>query len=218
MQPQPQIQTRPPDCDLDAGLRRLGYADFRPGQREAIETLLAGGRLLLVAPTGGGKSLIASFEDKANSDYTKAPFFAYGLGLQHKHLPEITRWSGLRRPPVFVPSVGRFNQGMIVQVPLQLWSLPDAPSLADVHAALADHYRNCRFVKVPNLDETATITRLQPDALNGTNELQLYVFGNNSNRQAVIAGVIDNLGKGASGQAVQNMNIMLGRHESEGLP
>ncbi len=168
--------------------------------------------------SGGGRSLIASFEDKASADYTEAPFFAYGLELQHKHLPEITRWSGLRRPPVFVPSVGRFNQGMIVQVPLQLWSLPDTPSPADVHAALADHYINSRFVTVPALDETATIARLLPDTLNGTNELHLHVFGNDSNRQAVITGLIDNLGKGASGQAVQNMNIMLGLPEGEGLP
>ncbi len=167
--------------------------------------------------SGGGKGLIAAFEDEASADYTEAPFFAYGLSLSHKHLPEITCWSGLAGPPLFVPSVGRYAQGMIVQVPLHLRLLSGSPTPLDVHAALAAHYRGCRFVTVADLDEAAAVDRLEPELLNGTNELRLYVFANAEAGQVMIAGVIDNLGKGASGQAVQNMNLMLGLPEEAGL-
>jgi N-acetyl-gamma-glutamyl-phosphate reductase len=167
--------------------------------------------------SGGGKSLIASFEDTTSDSYTQAPFFAYGLTLQHKHVPEITRWSGLDHAPLFVPSVGRFAQGMIVQVPLALWSMPGKPSPADVHAALTAHYAGQHYVTVAPMDETADMAQLQPETVNGSNELRLYVFGNDEAGQAVVMGLLDNLGKGASGQAVQNMNIMLGLPENAGL-
>lgn len=167
--------------------------------------------------TGGGKGLIAAFEDRDADDYTEAPFFAYGLTLSHKHVPEITRWGGLSHAPVFVPSVGRYAQGMIVQVPLALWSMPGTPSAADVHAALAIHYADERFVTVAPLADTAAMARLEPESVNGSNELRLHVFGNDATGQAVVMGLIDNLGKGASGQAVQNMNIMLGLAEDSGL-
>jgi len=167
--------------------------------------------------SGGGKQLISAFEDETATDYTEAPFFAYGLGLQHKHVPEITRWGGLDHAPVFVPSVGRYSQGMIVQIPLALWALPGTPSPQSVHAALADHYAGCRFVIVPALAETAGMAKLEPESVNGTNELRLHVFANVEAGQAVVMGLIDNLGKGASGQAVQNLNIMLGVDEGRGL-
>jgi N-acetyl-gamma-glutamyl-phosphate reductase len=167
--------------------------------------------------SGGGKGLIAAFEDPASPDYTRAPFFVYGLGLEHKHVPEIEKWSGLSHRPLFVPSVGRFAQGMIVQIPLQLWALPGSPTPRQVQAALVDHYAGCRFVTVASVDELAAIDRLEPEALNGTNELRLYVFGNEKRNQAVLVGVLDNLGKGASAQAVQNINIMLGVDEERGL-
>jgi N-acetyl-gamma-glutamyl-phosphate reductase len=167
--------------------------------------------------SGGGKSLIAAFEDTTSDNYTEASFFAYGLTLQHKHLPEITHWSGLEHAPLFVPSVGRFAQGMIVQVPLALWSMPASPSPADVHATLAAHYAGQQYVTVAPLDETAGMAQLQPEAINGSNELRLYVFGNDNAGQAVVMGLLDNLGKGASGQAVQNMNIMLNLPENAGL-
>ncbi|MDX9859926.1 MAG: N-acetyl-gamma-glutamyl-phosphate reductase [Rhodospirillales bacterium] len=167
--------------------------------------------------SGGGKKLIASFENKTAPDHTDAPFRVYGLGLEHKHTEEIRKWSGLEHRPLFVPSVGRYRQGMIVQVPLQLWALPGTVTPETVHAALADHYAGQRFVRVAGLEETAAMSGLEPEAVNGTNELRLHVFGNAKRGQAVIAGLIDNLGKGASGQAVQNVNLMLGLGEEAGL-
>jgi N-acetyl-gamma-glutamyl-phosphate reductase len=165
--------------------------------------------------SGGGKALIRSFEDRAAPDPIEAAYFVYGLSLEHKHVPEIERRSGLARRPLFMPSVGRFHQGMIVQVPLQLGALPGMPTPADLHAIFADHYRGCEFVTVA--DVSASIARLDPECLNGTNELHLYVLGNAEHGQAVVAGVLDNLGKGASGQAVQNLNLMLGLDEAAGL-
>jgi len=167
--------------------------------------------------SGGGRQMIASFEDENAPDHTDASFFTYGLNLQHKHLPEITRWGGLVHPPVFAPGVGHYRQGMVVQVPLQLWSLPGNPSAETVHAALSDHYAGCRFVSVASLADSTAMKKLDPESLNGTNEMRLYVFANGENGQVLIAGLLDNLGKGASGQTVQNLNIMLGVAEETGL-
>lgn len=167
--------------------------------------------------SGGGKGLIAAFEDDASADHTDSAFYAYGLTLKHKHLPEITKWSGLAHAPVFVPSVGRYRQGMLVQAPLPLWAMPGSPTADAVHAALADHYAGSRFVSVAPLADTTVMSRLDPQDLNGANELRLHVFSNADAEQAVVMGLIDNLGKGASGQAVQNMNIMLGAPEETGL-
>ncbi len=167
--------------------------------------------------SGGGRQMIASFEDENAPDHTESAFFAYGLGLKHKHLPEIVRWSGLEHPALFVPSVGRYRQGMMVQIPLQLWSLPGSPSPETVHQALSDHYSGCRYVTVAPLADSATMSKLDPESLNGTNELRLHVFSNTKNQQAVVVGLLDNLGKGASGQTVQNLNIMLGVAEETGL-
>jgi N-acetyl-gamma-glutamyl-phosphate reductase len=167
--------------------------------------------------SGGGKQMISGFEDLENGAYANTPFRVYGLGLAHKHVPEIKVRSGLEQPPLFVPSVGHFRQGMIVQVPLQLWSLPGNVSIVDIHAALENHYAGQRFVKVKPLGETADRSGLEPEALNGTNELHLHVFGNEATGQAVIMGLIDNLGKGASGQAVQNLNLMIGAAADTGL-
>ena len=167
--------------------------------------------------SGGGKALIASFEEPSSPDPIDAAFHVYGLGLAHKHVPEIQRRGGLESRPLLVPSVGRYRQGMIVQIPLQLWALPGAPSPGDIHAALAAHYAGRGFVSVAEPDESAALKRLDPEALNGTNTLRLHVFGNPDHGQAVIAGVLDNLGKGASGQAVQNLNLMCGLDETAGL-
>ena len=167
--------------------------------------------------SGGGKGLIAAFEDPASADFTEAPFYPYGLTLAHKHVPEIARWSGLSHAPLFVPSVGRYAQGMIVQVPLPLWSMPESPSATDVHAALVDHYAGEPFVTLAAMSDTRAMSKIEPESLNGTNELRLHVFANEDQGQAVVMGLLDNLGKGASGQAVQNMNIMLGLPENSGL-
>ncbi len=167
--------------------------------------------------SGGGKQMIADFEDLENGASANTAFRVYGLGLAHKHVPEIKTWSGLAHAPLLVPSVGHFRQGMIVQVPLQLWSLPGSVTISDVHGALADHYAGQHFVKVKALEETAEMSGLEPEGLNGTNELHLHVFGNGETGQAVVIGLIDNLGKGASGQAVQNLNLMIGAAPDTGL-
>jgi len=155
--------------------------------------------------SGGGKAMIEAYESG------RAPSFEfYGLGLQHKHLPEIERYSGLSTKPVFVPSVGNFRQGMIVSVPLHLDALPAKPRAADLRAALAAHYKGAQYVKVASAEETAASLRLEPESLNGTNDLLIHVYENEARRQAVLAAKFDNLGKGASGAAVQNLQLMLG--------
>lgn len=166
--------------------------------------------------SGGGKPLIANFETD-EGEFKDTPFFVYGLGLNHKHVPEIQARSGLASPPLFVPSVGHFAQGMIVQVPLPLWALPGAPKAADVHGVLADHYAGRRFVSVSGLDEAQGMQRLFPEVLNGTNDLKLHVFPSDDGARAVVVAQLDNLGKGASGSCVQNLNIMLGLDEATGL-
>ena len=167
--------------------------------------------------SGGGKHLIKAFEDTKAESYHNYPFYAYSLGLQHKHLPEIKKWSGLARPPIFVPSVGRYLQGMIVQVPLPLWAMKNMPTPEEIHSALSDHYSGCLFVSVDERANTNALEMLHPEALNGTNKLRLHVFANQESDQVVVMGIIDNLGKGAAGQAVQNMNLMLGFAEDTGL-
>jgi N-acetyl-gamma-glutamyl-phosphate reductase len=159
--------------------------------------------------SGGGKSMIASFEDGS------APSFElYGLGFEHKHLPEMQLYSKLTRRPIFVPSVGNYRQGMLVSVPLQLDTLPGKPSGADLQATLAKRYAGSTYVKAMPLQNEATKGgRLEPEALNETNMLELYVFASDKYHQAVLVARLDNLGKGASGAAVQNMRLMLGMAE-----
>ena len=167
--------------------------------------------------SGGGKSLIAEFEDESAGGGSGAPFFTYSHSLSHKHVPEITRRSGLTHAPVFMPSAGAFAQGMIVQIPLPLWSMSGSVTPGDIHGALEAHYEGQRCVTVAALDTGGQVSRLEPEALNGTNELRLYVFAKKDGSQAVVMGLLDNLGKGASGQAVQNLNLMLGFPELAGL-
>ncbi len=168
--------------------------------------------------SGGGKALIARMEDAESVDPIASNFFAYGLGLEHKHVPEMQRHAGLAHRPLFAPSVGRFRQGMLVEVPLQLRALPGTPSVEAVHRALVDHYTGCRFVTVPDLPEVNDrVALLDPEEVNDTNELRLYVFGNHEHGQLVLVAQLDNLGKGASGQAVQCLNVMLGLDEVTGL-
>ena len=167
--------------------------------------------------SGGGRKLIEAFEDPASPDHTESTFHLYALDLEHKHTEEIRVHGGLDKRPLFVPSVGRFAQGMIVSLPLQLWALPGAPTPAHVHAALADHYAPASMVTVAGLAETAAMDTLDAETLNGTDELRLHVFGNQDRGQAVVAALLDNLGKGASGQAVQNMNLMCGLDQGAGL-
>ena len=163
--------------------------------------------------SGGGKSMIESFESG-----TAPAFELYGLGFEHKHVPETQRYANLTRRPIFVPSVGNFRQGMLVSVPLHLDTLPGKPDAADLHAVLAKRYAGALYVSVMPPGDAATKSgRLEPEALNETNRLELYVFGSDKYRQAVLVARLDNLGKGASGAAVQNMRLMLGLPEPTGL-
>ena len=167
--------------------------------------------------SGGGRSMIAEFEDETSPGYTKVPYRIYGLTLAHKHVAEMHLYAGLAFAPLFAPAVGRYAQGMIVEVPLQLKALPAAPRLADVHAALAEAYRGERFVEVASLEAATALKTLDPEGLNGTNRMRLHVFGSDKAGQARLVALLDNLGKGASGAAVQNLNLMLGLPEASGL-
>jgi N-acetyl-gamma-glutamyl-phosphate reductase len=177
--------------------------------------------------SGGGRGLIEEFSEPAPQGRTD-DFRAYALGLTHKHVPEITDRVGLTHAPLFSPAVGRYAQGMIVQVPLPLWALPGQPTPAALRHALAAAYAGERFVTVADEAETQGLQKLRgpaagyvpdldPEALNNTNRMKLYVFGNDGAQQAILFAVFDNLGKGASGAAVQNMNLMLGLDEAAGL-
>lgn len=212
-----------------------GFAELMPGQREAIQGArrvanpgcYATGAIALLRPlidaglipvdfplclpsvsgySGGGRPMIEAYEQG------KAPAFElYGLGLKHKHIPEIMACTGLTRRPLFVPSVGNFRQGMLVQLPLHLDLLPGQPSADDLQQALVQHYANSEWVKV--LPATPD-NKLDALALAGTNQMELRVFANRDAadgfRHAVLVARLDNLGKGASGAAVQNLQLMLG--------
>ena len=158
--------------------------------------------------SGGGKAMIGDHETSGGP-----AFELYGLKLEHKHVPETQIYGGLTRRPIFVPAVGHFRQGMLVSIPLHLDMLNGKPSGADLHAVLADRYAGCDLVKVlpPPADG-----KLEPEALNDTDRLELYVHINETYRQAILVARLDNLGKGASGAAVQNIGLMLGLHTGVG--
>ena len=152
--------------------------------------------------SGGGRQMIEAYQTG------QAPLFElYGLGLAHKHLAEIMKFTGLTRRPVFIPSVSNFEQGMLVQLPLHLDLLLGQPTAAQLHDAMAKHFAGSEWVTVEAAPESGKLDAL---ALNGTNKMELRVFGNETYRQAVLVARLDNLGKGASGAAVQNLKLMLG--------
>ena len=156
--------------------------------------------------SGGGRTMIEAYEAGQ-----AAPFELYALGLAHKHLPEIMKYTGLTRRPIFIPAVGNFRQGMLVELPLHLDLLPGSPKAADLHDALAAHYAKSntpeQWVQVLPATEDG---KLDAQALNDSNRLELRVFANENYRHAVLVARLDNLGKGASGAAVQNLKLMLG--------
>ncbi len=208
-----------------------GFAELAAGQAEAIAKAkrvanpgcYATGAIALLRPlvdaglipqdapltinavsgySGGGRQMIEAYESGA------APAFElYALTLEHKHLPEITAYSRLTARPLFAPSVGNFRQGMLVSIPLLLDALPGRPKAADLEAALMRHYAGARYVRVLPAPAGARIDAL---ALNGTDDMELFVFANEARRHAVLVARLDNLGKGASGAAVQNLDLMLG--------
>ena len=209
----------------------FGFPELTPGQREAVAAArrvsnpgcYSTGAIALIRPlvdaglvpsdfplslaavsgyTGGGRTMIEAHENG------RAPAFEmYALGLKHKHVPEIFKHSGLTRRPILIPSVGHFRQGMLVALPLHLDQLPGRPPASALHDALARHYAGSEWITVAPPTEDG---KLEPEALNDTNRMELRVYANEDHRQAVLVARLDNLGKGASGAAVQNLKLMLG--------
>lgn len=212
-----------------------GFAELAPDQKKAVATAervanpgcYPTGAIALLRPlvdaglipsdcpisvnavsgySGGGRSMIEAYEAG-----TAPAFELYGLGFEHKHVPELQKYTGLTRRPIFIPSVGNFRQGMLVSVPLHLDMLPGKPKAADLEKALMERYQGGGLVSVvPTISEGKKIERLEPEALNDTDRLELFVFKHDSYNHAVLVARLDNLGKGASGAAVQNIQLMLG--------
>lgn len=166
--------------------------------------------------SGGGKQMIAEYEVAGAS---ASQFMPYGLTFQHKHVPEMTTYTRLSTAPLFVPAVGDYAQGMVTFVPLQLGQLPMVPTGQALYAAIADHFAAIKdsFVEVAPYEAIAKTPELDPQIYNNTNRMKLHVFANDARAQAVLVAVYDNLGKGASGAAVQNLNLMLGVSARESL-
>tara|TARA_R110002050_G_scaffold150519_4_gene277304 strand:+ start:14322 stop:15257 length:936 start_codon:yes stop_codon:yes gene_type:complete len=213
----------------DGQARRIASAQFvsnpgcySTGAIALIAPLVAAGLLPVDYPvtinavsgyTGGGKQMIAQMEDASRDDAITAAYFAYALTLAHKHVPEIVSHTGITRRPVFTPAVGRFAQGMLVNVPLHLDLMNDTASMADIHAAIDAHYAGGSIVEVVSLADTAA-PRLDPEELTGTDRMKLYVCGTEGAGQLNLVASLDNLGKGASGAAVQNLDLMIGGQHS----
>ena len=163
--------------------------------------------------SGGGKALINYFKEKDHE-----PFFNYGLKLNHKHLPEIIYHNNLELTPIFSPSVGDFIQGMIVSIPIHFQWFKKKVNTQIIQSLMEDFYSSAHFIKVLKKDEGISANGyFRPDNLVGTNNLEISVFGNDDNNQLIISSRLDNLGKGASGAAIQCMNIALGFDETLGL-
>ena len=162
--------------------------------------------------SGGGKTMIARYEVKR-----EPAFAAYGLNLSHKHLPEMKQHAGLDHSPVFLPSVGNFPQGMLVNIPLHQDQFARAVQADDIRSVFADHYLSADLVSVGTETSFTEFGFLSADSLRGTDRLELFVFANADNSQFVLTARLDNLGKGAAGAAVQNMNLMLGLKPLAGL-
>lgn len=159
--------------------------------------------------SGGGRTMIEDYEAKGEN---ASEFLPYGLTLQHKHVPEIKAYAGLARDPIMQPAVGNFAQGMVTVVPLQLGALDYVPTGAQLHAAIADHFAAIEggVVEVAPYEQLERVADIDPEHYNGTNRMKVHVFANDDRAQALLIAVYDNLGKGASGAAVQNLNLMLG--------
>jgi N-acetyl-gamma-glutamyl-phosphate reductase len=217
----------------------FGFAELEPGQADKIRNApyvsnpgcYSTGAIALLRPltlagvlpsdypvtinavsgySGGGKQMIAQMEDATREDAIASNLFVYGLTLAHKHVPEIVAHGQLTRRPIFSPSVGRFAQGMLVQVPLHLDLLHGKPDGDGLRAIFAAHYGTQDVVRVVPFGKCAALSKLDPEALNGTNTLEIFVFTGADGQTANLVARLDNLGKGASGAAVQNMDLMIG--------
>lgn len=159
--------------------------------------------------SGGGRPMIEDYVAKGED---ASEFLPYGLTLQHKHVPELRAYAKLSHDPIMQPAVGNFAQGMITVVPLQLGGLDHVPTGVELHAAIADHFAAIKggVVEVAPYAHLERMPDIDPEIYNGTNRMKVYVFANDKRAQALLLAVYDNLGKGASGAAVQNMDLMLG--------
>lgn len=164
--------------------------------------------------SGGGRSLIAQFENPDDPNATSTAFRTYALNLAHKHVPEMQKHARLEHPPIFAPAVAHLYRGMLIEVPLPLYALPRRPTLQAIENTLREAYRDCPLVQIRAIDGDDVVT-IEEDA--GTDRLTLRVFGNAERGQARLIATLDNLGKGASGAAVQNLNIMAGFDPVAGL-
>jgi len=163
--------------------------------------------------SGRGRAGVEEYEGEGA---VNAPSFqVYGLGLGHKHTPEIQQHAGLAQRPIFLPALGAYRQGIVLTIPLELRLLAPNVDGAALHACLAAHYANADHVRVLTPHEAHDVKHLDPQVLNGTNDMQLGVFINAEHGQVLLSAVFDNLGKGASGAAVQNLNLMLARKSNE---
>lgn len=171
----------------------------------------------LTGYSGGGKKMIAEYEAPGRARFPLGAPRHYALGMKHKHLPEMQKYGGLDFAPAFNPIVGDYYKGMSVVVPLARRLLAKQVSSRDVHELLAEHYAGERFVKVTPFNGDANLDGgyFDPLGANDTNRNDIFVFGNDEN--LVLVSRLDNLGKGASGNAVQNMNLMLGMEEGTAL-
>lgn len=214
-----------------------GFAESEPGQREKIihaqnvsnPGCYSTGAIALLRPltlagllpsnypvtinavsgySGGGKQMIAQMEDASREDAINAPYFAYALSLKHKHVPEIKVRSGLTIDPIFTPNVGRFAQGMLVNIPLHVSALNNA-TRDKIYQVLEAHYAGQDIVEVVPNDVTDSLARIDPTELAGTDRMKLYVCARDDGSQVNLIASLDNLGKGASGAAVQNLDLML---------
>ncbi|MET0249702.1 MAG: N-acetyl-gamma-glutamyl-phosphate reductase [Sphingobium sp.] len=220
-----------------------GFAELEPNQRDRLAAsrrvsnpgCWATGFLSLVRPlvrggllpadwpvtvsgasgySGGGKGMVADYEGPAGAP---TAFRAYGLSLTHKHLPEMKLYSGLAHAPIFAPAVASTYRGMLVEVPLHLRALPGRPGLEDIHGALTVAYEGSPVVGVAPLDQSGGMSVIDIDHVGATDRLQLFMFGNAQSGQVRLVALLDNLGKGAAGAAVQNLNILAGLPETAGL-
>ncbi len=221
-----------------AELNDDGYAKIAAAKRVSNPGCWATGFLALVAPlvraglvprdfplsahgvsgySGGGKAMVEEFEKADSPAYVETVQRSYGLGLGHKHLPEMMTHAGLSHSPLFSPSVARFYRGMLVEVPLPLWAMSGKPSARDLHAAWTKAYPARPLVEVASLEGAASLKTLDAELLAGTNRMKLFLFADDKAGHARAVALLDNLGKGAGGAAIQNMNLMLGLPETTGL-
>ncbi|MCB1378152.1 MAG: N-acetyl-gamma-glutamyl-phosphate reductase [Alphaproteobacteria bacterium] len=164
--------------------------------------------------SGGGRKMIEDYEAKGTAT---VPYLPYGLTFAHKHLPEMQHYAGLAHPPVFQPAVGNYAQGMLACIPLFSQLLMKKASAAAIHACLAAAYEGSAFIEVAPFVAVERSADISPEVLNNTNRMRLHVFGNDATGHLLLMAIYDNLGKGASGAAVQNLNLMIGADETLGV-